>query len=405
MACVPAVRRRRVTAVWLLTFLVPVLLAVTGCGVVGGSRRGHVVPEATPGATPTVGPDTFERSGRGSPVRITLPPPGTPTPYPLIVALHSLHYDGTDPKTNWDLDGLARAAGVAVVYPDGIGKSWNAGTCCDIASARQIDDVDWLRALVAHLSEKYPVDRRRISMVGLSNGAMLAYRYACEHGDELAGVAVVAGSRQVAQCHPAAPLTVVAVHGGQDGHVPYLGTPWSPVLNTAITPEEESLAPFRAEDRCPVPSAPGDSVFTDSYGVPWTFTPTTTPPEPDGLAAGLAVPGGAPATSAPPTALTPAAPAAAGQPPTGQASLPAAAPTAGGQPVAGQPVAGQPAGGGPVAVRRETRCGSPARVVQFLLPTMAHGWPPTTGPSRFATAGVLWNLLSPARSARPGPRM
>ncbi len=370
----PAVRRRRVTAVWLLAFLLPVLLAVTGCSGLSGTRRGNVVPGAAPTATPTTGPDAFERSGRGTPIRITLPPPGTPRPYPLIVALHSLHYDGTDPKAHWDLDGLAHTAGLAVVYPDGIGKAWNAGTCCDTAKINNTDDVGWLRALIAHLSENYPIDRTRVSLIGLSNGGMLAYRYACEHGDELAGIAVVAASRQVAQCQPTAPLTVVVVHGGADGHVPYLGSPWSPVLQTAITPVEESMAPFRAVDQCPLPSQPGDTILTDSTGVPWHAEQP-----PVALSAGqLPAPGAA--------APSPGVPVSDGL----------AAPT-------GSPA--EPAMTAPVAVRRETRCASSARVVQFLLPSMAHGWPPAAGPGSFATTGVIWNLLAPARSARPGPRL
>ncbi|CAO5248194.1 polyhydroxybutyrate depolymerase [Frankia sp. AgKG'84/4] len=358
MATVPAVRRHHVVALWLLTVLVPALLAVTGCDVANGSRRGQVVPEPTA----TGGPDAFERAGRGLPIRITLPPPGTPTPYPLIVALHSLYYDGTDPKTNWDLDGLARAEGVAVLYPDGIGKAWNAGTCCGVAEAGHVDDVGYLRALIAHVSENYPVDRTRVSLIGLSNGGMLAYRYACEHGDELAGIAVVAGSREVARCQPAAPVTLVVIHGGADGHVPYGGTPWSPVLNTAITPVEESMAPFRAVDRCALPTQPADSVLTDRYGAPW-HAPTPTPvPVPDGVAP----PPGAPAT-APLTSTQDTDPA--------------------------------------VALRRETQCASSTRVVQYLLPWMAHGWPPATGANSFATGGVIWNVLATARSARPGPRL
>ncbi|MCK9894326.1 PHB depolymerase family esterase [Frankia sp. AgB32] len=361
MATVPAVRRHRVVALWLLTVLVPALLAITGCGVANGSRRGQVVPEPTT----TAGPDAFERAGRGLPIRLTLPPPSTPKPYPLIVALHSLYYDGTDPKANWDLDGLARTEGLAVVYPDGIGKSWNAGTCCGAAEAGHVDDVGYLRSLIAHVSENYPIDRNRVSLVGLSNGGMLAYRYACEHGDELAGIAVVAGSREVAQCQPAAPVTLVVVHGGADGHVPYGGTPWSPVLNTAITPVEESMATFRAVDRCPVPSQPADFVPTDRYGMPWhAATPT---PVPDGVPAAPAGPVTYPLTT---TQLT-----------------------------------DPPADTAPVAVRAETQCASSARVVQFLLPWMAHGWPPATGTYSFATSGVIWNLLATARSARPGPRL
>ncbi|MCM3887366.1 PHB depolymerase family esterase [Frankia sp. R82] len=334
-----------------------------------------MVSGATPTPTATAGPDAFERSGRGVPLRITLPPPGTPEPYPLIVALHSLHYDGTDPKANWDLDGLAQAAGLAVVYPDGIGKAWNAGTCCDVASARNIDDVGYLRALIAHLSANYPIDRARVSLVGLSNGGMLAYRYACEHGDEIAGIAVVSASRQVARCQPAAPLTLVVVHGGADQHVPYQGTPWSPVLNTAITPVEQSMAPIRAQDGCPPPNAPGDTVLTDGYGVPLNGSQSAAVP--DGLSVSVDATGhGGGIAGAAGTV-------------TGPGSVPPSGST----------------GTGLTVIRREAACTTSARVVEYLIPTMGHGWPPRTGTGSFATAGVLWNLLAPARSARPGPRM
>lgn len=333
-----------------------------------GSRSKDVVPGASPAAAPTTGPDAFEQSGRGSPLRITLPPPSAPKPYPLLVALHSLYYDGTDPKAHWDLDGLANAAGLAVVYPDGLNKAWNAGTCCAPATTNKVDDVDWLRSLISHLSQHYPIDPHRVSLVGLSNGGMLAYRYACEHGDELAGIAVVAASRQVAQCSPGAPTTLVVVHGGADGHVPYLGAAWSPVLGTAITPVEESMAPFRAVDRCPAPTLPTDTVLTDSTGTPLE----------DAQAGGgdqVQASGVHPIADVPP-AQVPAVPA--------------------------FPAPDTPA---VVAVRRETPCSSSARVVEYLLPAMAHGWPAIDGPGKFATGGVIWNLLSPARSARPGPRM
>lgn len=392
MALVPAVRRRRVAAAWLLALLVPLLLTTSGCGVLEGPRRGHVVLAATP--APTTGPDAFERSGRGAHIRVTLPPSDAPKPYPLLVALHSLYYDGTDPEQHWDLDGLARTAGLAVVYPDGLNRAWNAGTCCEPAVTNHTDDVGWLRALIAHLSERYPIDRNRVSLIGLSNGGMLAYRYACEHGDELAGIAVVAASRQVSDCHPGAPLTVVDVHGGADGHIPYQGTPWSPVLRTAITSVEESMIPFRSVDRCPVPSRPTDTVLTDSAGVPW-HAPVASP-------SALSV--GTDADVAAPVAVPPVHPASA---PVNPASAPVNAaprvlmPSA----VPGVPANSTAVTSPAVALRKETPCASSARVVQFLLPALAHGWPAVSGPAAFATGRVIWNLLAPARSARPGPRM
>jgi poly(3-hydroxybutyrate) depolymerase len=168
----------------------------------------------------------------------------------LIVALHSLFHDGTEPKREWGFDALAATHGFAVAYPDGVSMSWNAGSCCEAAAATGVDDVGWLRSLIAHLAEHYPVDRRRVYLVGFSNGGMLAYRYACEYGDELAGVGVVAGSVQVASCLPPAPVNVVAIHGLADLHTPYDGLAWSDPLRSRITSGTDSLAPFRAAAGC-----------------------------------------------------------------------------------------------------------------------------------------------------------
>ncbi|WP_018503999.1 alpha/beta hydrolase family esterase [Parafrankia discariae] len=415
-----AVRSRRFVAVRLLISLLAAALVVAGCGLAGGAgpsaRPGPTSEEGTiPTPPPTIGPDAFERSGRGGQIRLTLPDAGTAGPYPLVVALHSLYHDGTEPQRGWGLDELARSAGFAVVYPDGLGMSWNAGTCCGPAGAAGSDDVGWLRSLIAHLESSYPIDPRRVSIIGLSNGGMLAYRYACEHGDELAGFAVVAASLQTFNCVPPAPVTTVSIHGGLDGHVPYAGALWSEALQTGITPVEVSLAPFRAVDGCPAPTQPADTTTTGADGHPIGTTGA-------GAQVGVVGPAGSatagPADPAIVTAAGPGLPAAttspaAGQGPLGQAPL--------GQAPLGQPPATGPAPAGPgtpaaqplappvqvapVAVRHETTCSTSARLVQYVLPALGHGWPPLTGAGSFDTATVLWELLEPARAAAAGPRI
>lgn len=394
---VSAARSRRVVAVRLLTLLLLPLLVASGCGSFAdrGEPGASTTPATgvpTPSPAPTTGPDAFERSGRGADIQLTLPAADADQPYPLVVALHSLHYDGTEPQNDWGLAELARSAGFAVVYPDGVGRSWNAGSCCGPALAAQSDDVGWLRSLIAHLESRYPIDPRRISIVGLSNGGMLAYRYACEHGDELAGVAVVAASLQVAECAPPTPLTAVEVHGGADGHVPYSGAPWSEVLGTAITSVEQSLAPFRAAAGCPPPAFPEDHVRTDANGLPWTAAGA-----PETLARAR------PGTATDPAAVgaeDPAIVPAGGQPP-------AQAPARPGQVPPGTVDVGAvpPAASTPVAVRMEATCASGERVVQFVLPALAHGWPESTGANAFHTANVVWEILKPRRSAVAGPRI
>jgi poly(3-hydroxybutyrate) depolymerase len=324
-------------------------VGAVGCGAVGGATASST--RATyPGtaAAAVAGPDAFERSGRTGDIRLRLPDPDAPRPYPLVVALHSLYHGGAEAERQWGFDELALSAGFAVLYPEGIGGAWNAGSCCARAVTNLVDDVGWLRALIAHLEREYPIDRERVMLVGLSNGGMLAYRYACEHGEEIAGIGVVASSLQVDACRPSAPVTVVAVHGGADGHVPYAGMAWSDALRTAITPVEQSLAPFRRAAGCPDPTGPGDVSLSDAEGG------TSTVPDQ--------------------RAVTDSAASRAGRP---------AAPT--------------------VVYRKEAPCAGEARVVEYLLPTLSHGWPPLRGAGGFSTAQVLWGILSLARSAVPGP--
>ncbi|WP_018636759.1 alpha/beta hydrolase family esterase [Parafrankia elaeagni] len=385
-----AAHRRRVAAVRLLTSLLVAVILATGCGLMGGSGRSGQAGTPTgrgalTQAPPTAGPDAFERSGRGGQIRLTLPADQTARPYPLVVALHSLYHDGSEPQRGWGLDELARSAGFAVVYPDGLDLSWNAGTCCGPASAGGVDDITWLRSLIAHLESRYPIDPRRVSIIGLSNGGMLAYRYACEHGDELAGFAAVAASLQTLNCIPPAPLTTVSIHGGLDGHVPYAGALWSEALQTGITPTDVSLGPFRSVDGCPPPTQPGDTSYTGSDGRPIGTTPdpagATPTAGPDGGAAAIIAAAGPDGQAVPGMPASPS---------------PQAAPAA--------PTAPAPATQ-PVAIRHETVCASSARLVQYLLPGLGHGWPALTGPTAFDTATVLWSLLRDARSATAGPRM
>ncbi|KLL10502.1 plasmid partitioning protein [Protofrankia sp. BMG5.30] len=340
--------------------------------------------------TPTTGPDAYERSGRTTQLRLTLPAITVAPPFPLVIALHSLNNDSSEPQSLWGFDALAGTAGFAVAYPDALNTSWNAGTCCGKSAAAQVDDVGWLRALISHLEQHYPIDRQRVFLVGFSNGGMIAYRYACEHAGEIAGIAVVAASLQTAGCAPAKPVTVVAIHGQLDKRVPYAGEAWSEALGTPLRSARESLSPFRASAGCAEPSLPQDTftVGSDGGAIGNAAGGQLVGLDEDG-AAGPASRGGGAQQAAPGQAVAALAP------PAG----------AGGRTATSGPGAGaaSAAHDGYTAIRQETVCSSGKRIVEFLLPGLAHGWPPATGPKRFDTATVIWRLLAPMRSPAPGP--
>jgi polyhydroxybutyrate depolymerase len=110
------------------------------------------------------------------------------------------------------------------VYPRGVGQvpTWNAGNCCGYALQNRVDDIGFLRALLAKLDGDYVVDRKRIYFTGISNGAMMAYRAACEMSDQIAAIAPVEGALNV-DCHPRSPVSVVIFHGTADRLVPFDG--------------------------------------------------------------------------------------------------------------------------------------------------------------------------------------
>jgi poly(3-hydroxybutyrate) depolymerase len=140
--------------------------------------------------------------------------------------------------------------GAVVVYPEGLARSWNAGDCCDQAAKAGVDDADFVRGVVADLAARVPLDRRRVMLVGYSNGGMLAYQIACRTPQQLAGLVLVNASRQGRSCEPRTPVSIVAVHSRGDRTLPFAGQRYSRLLKVATRGVMASLDPFVADDAC-----------------------------------------------------------------------------------------------------------------------------------------------------------
>jgi len=142
---------------------------------------------------------------------------------PLVVVLHgaTMTADGVAGVSHFD--DQARTAGFIVVYPEGIGESWNAGACCGEARVEGVDDVKFIDRLIERFKTAMPIDGSRVFVVGLSNGGMMAYRLACELSQSITAIASVAGTTAVATCHPTRPVSVLEIHGTRDELVPYAG--------------------------------------------------------------------------------------------------------------------------------------------------------------------------------------
>jgi len=148
---------------------------------------------------------------------------------PVVLNFHGGGGHGANEQQYSLMDQLADRETFVTVYPNGSGRldnrllTWNAGTCCAYAVINNIDDVGFVRALIAKLTDSIPIDPRRIYATGLSNGAMMSYRLAAEAGDLIAAIAPVAGGMVVAGIKSSRAVPVMHIHSVDDPRALYAG--------------------------------------------------------------------------------------------------------------------------------------------------------------------------------------
>jgi polyhydroxybutyrate depolymerase len=148
----------------------------------------------------------------------------------LLVVLHGGGGGGggMEVLTAHGFNRRADESGSIIVYPDGVARGWNDGRH-DLKSQAvkdQIDDVGFLRALVAELERRYPIDRARVFVAGISNGGMMTLRLACEARDVFKGFVAVAaslGEDIAASCHAEGIERLALIDGTADPIVPWDG--------------------------------------------------------------------------------------------------------------------------------------------------------------------------------------
>ncbi len=176
--------------------------------------------------------------------RVHTPPGRHPQPLPLLIALHGGGGSGLQMQRNYGFDELADREGFIVAYPDGtgrlrqIGLTWNGGTCCGYALDQQVDDVAFLRAMVADAVREFPVDRSRIYVTGHSNGGMMAHRFAREAADLIAAAAPVAGATLDLAARPSRAVPLVHIHSVDDPRAAWDGSIHVGDAGTGASPDE-----------------------------------------------------------------------------------------------------------------------------------------------------------------------
>jgi polyhydroxybutyrate depolymerase len=165
------------------------------------------------------------------PFRVRAPETVDPAhPLPMVLLLHGYSVNSNIQDVYFGLSNVVPTRNFVLALPDGTidsrrNRFWNATEACCNFDGVAVDDVAYLRAVIADVKQRYPIDPAKVFVIGHSNGGFMALRLACELSDQISAVISLAGAdrQDASRCRPAQPVHILAVHGTMDETVPYAG--------------------------------------------------------------------------------------------------------------------------------------------------------------------------------------
>jgi polyhydroxybutyrate depolymerase len=151
------------------------------------------------------------------------------TPLPILIGLHGINGSPASFRDQFLFGALASEYKYVGIFPLGWGDevnsnpTWNSGSCCLSAMVANINDVEFIQAIIQEVNKNYFVDESRIWAVGFSAGGMMAYKLACDLASVVTAIGVVSGTLMQDPCSPVAPVSIIHLHGDLDDAIPILG--------------------------------------------------------------------------------------------------------------------------------------------------------------------------------------
>lgn len=214
-----------------------------------------------PAPDPVPGPGDFTRTLRSGGLDrsyVLHVPPGwtADAGLPLVLAFHGALSGPLQLQAVSGLDDVADRSGVVVAYPAAALGDWNTDCvqCGSDAVVEEIDDVGFVSDLVEGLVADAGIDRRRVYVVGISNGALFVHHLACAAQGIVTAAASVAATllapEYVPVCGDAA-VPMMFFHGSDDTFFPPEGgLAGNNVVNVRLLSIEESVASWADRDGC-----------------------------------------------------------------------------------------------------------------------------------------------------------
>ncbi|HLA90995.1 MAG TPA: PHB depolymerase family esterase [Gemmatimonadaceae bacterium] len=166
--------------------------------------------------------------GRRRTYRLYAPPSAGRARAPLVLVFHGGGGRRRNAESMTRFNGIAAREGFVVAYPDGYGRNWNDGrTDFDATAFREhVDDVAFVRALIADVARVTPIDPKRVFATGISNGAIFSHYLGAKLAAQIAAIAPVVGGMAdpfYREFAPSEPVSVFAIQGTKDPLVPIGG--------------------------------------------------------------------------------------------------------------------------------------------------------------------------------------
>ncbi len=229
-----------------------IILCLVGLRMATRLRSSHTHAAVMPTTLGTINVD-----GRVRTYLLHVPPNyDAGKPAPLVLVLHGATQSPENIEGMSGMSLMADQQGFIAVYPSGTGRlsnvpTWNSGNCCGYARENNVNDVAFIAALIDTLERSYSIDRKRIFVTGISNGAMMSFRLGCELSGTIAAIAPVEGAQNL-PCHPSSPVSVLVFHGTADRLVPFDGgsTPFQIGPRRDDTPVSDTVAFWVTRDAC-----------------------------------------------------------------------------------------------------------------------------------------------------------
>jgi polyhydroxybutyrate depolymerase len=236
--------RSRSFTVWLIGMLL--VGALTSCG----DEDDDNVAADTTGTTGTTTAEPGCTEGTLNGRSYILCTAGAASDEGLVVALHGRGSSADEMQAATELERHAASQGLAVVYPDALDGGWGDDTFTTPRRPAGDEDVTFIDTLIATLRSDLRIDPGAVGIVGFSNGASMALRYAAARPHEVRAVVSVAGQLpRDAAIRPTGRVPLLEIYGTADPIRPYdTGIPDPPERQpgapTPTLPTPDTVAAF-----------------------------------------------------------------------------------------------------------------------------------------------------------------